>query len=131
MNGTAHSEPPPGSEDQWLDDIISTPPAAIPDAGFTARVMTRIRLRRLFRPLVLGGLGLAGALVAVRFTSLEALAALLPGERLARALDALPALDILPAFDALPALGALDYTSPIALTMVAAALLVWLVTETA
>lgn len=118
-------------EDRWLDDFISTPPATIADAGFTARVMARIRLQGLFRPLMLGGLGLAGALVAVRFTSLEAVAALLPGERVARLLDALPAIDMLPALKTLPALGALDYTSPIALTMIAAALLAWLIQETA
>ena len=109
----------PNFEDRWLDDLLSTPPEAVPDAGFTARVMTRIRLRRLARPAILGGLGAAGILTAVRFGAAEALGALLPTARITEALEAMPALSTA------------DYTSPVALTMIAAALLVWWVMETA
>ena len=121
-------------QDRWLDNLLSEPPAALPDAGFTARVMTRIRLRRLFRPLVLGGLGLLGAFVAMRFASLEAVAALLPTEKIAQVVDALPAINILPApdaFPALPAIDAIDFASPAALTMMAAVFLTWLIQEAA
>lgn len=120
--------------DRWLDNLLSEPPAALPDGGFTARVMTRIRLRRLFRPLVLSGLGILGASIALRFASLEAMAALLPVEKIARVLDALPAINILPASDSLPtlpAIGAVDFTSPVALTMIAAVFLTWLIQEAA
>lgn len=122
------------SEDRWLDNLLSEPPAALPDGGFTARVMTRIRLRRLFRPLVLSGLGMLGAFVALRFASLEAMAALLPTEKIAQVVDALPAINFLPAPDALPALAAIDaidFTNPVALTMIAAVFLTWLIQEAA
>ncbi len=121
-------------QDRWLDNLLSEPPAALPDAGFTARVMTRIRLRRLFRPLILGGLGLLGAFVAMRFASLEAMAALLPTEKIAQVIDALPTINILPAPDAipsLPAIDAVDFASPAALMMVAAMFLTWLIQEAA
>ncbi len=125
------------SEDRWLDSLLSAPPAALPDGGFTARVMTRIRLRRLFRPLVLTGLGILGASIALRFASLEAMAALLPTEKIAQVLDALPEISILPTSDslptlpALPAIGAVDFTSPVALAMIAVVFLTWLIQETA
>ena len=122
------------SEDRWLDNLLSAPPAVLPDGGFTARVMIRIRLRRLFRPLVLTSLGLLGAFIALRFASLEAMAALLPTEKIAQVLDALPAINILPASDSLPtlpAIGAVDFTSPVALTMIAAVFLTWLIQEAA
>lgn len=122
------------SEDRWLDNLLSAPPAVLPDGGFTARVMIRIRLRRLFRPLVLTSLGLLGAFIALRFASLEAMAALLPTEKIAQVLDALPAINILPMSDSLPtlpAIGAVDFTSPIALTLLAAVFLTWLIQEAA
>lgn len=109
----------PDFDDRWLDDLLSTPPEPVSDEGFTARVMIRVRLRRWLRPATLGGLGALGILLAARFTSTEALASILPADGLARVLESLPAL------------GAVDYTSPVALTIVAAALLVWLVEETA
>lgn len=121
----------PNAEDRWLDDLLSAPPAALPDGGFTARVMTRMRRRRLVRPAILGSLGLVGLLIALRFASLSAMAGLLPGEKLWRVFDALPAINVSPAFDALPAIDAVNFTNPAVMALLAAALLIWLVQEMA
>lgn len=108
----------PNFEDRWLDDLLSTPPDIIPDEGFTSRAMTRIRIRRLFRPTILGSLGVTGILLAAELTSLEFLGALLPADEIARALEAVPMPD------------AVDYTSPAALAIIAVALLIGLISET-
>lgn len=131
MNAASNSGGFGSSDDRWLDEMLSQPPTALPDDGFTARVMTRLRLQALVRPAALGGLGLLGIAIALRFTSLDAAAALLPGERVARLFDALPTIDIPPGFEGLPAFGAVDFTSPLAFTVIAAAILTWLIQETA
>lgn len=109
----------PDFDDRWLDHVLSTPPAAIPDAGFSARVAARIRLRRWMRPLMLGGLGISGVLIALRLTSAEALGALLSSNPIAGI------------FEAVPMPEAADFANPMVLAILAVAMLSWLVKEAA